>query len=100
MNNKAFPLFQYSVFLDSSRDEQIVIRTDTWQEFLDAKVEVNKILEKRQKDNAFSQPSTTPPNAPQQTQQEDLGNCSSCGAPNVTYRKSGKVGCSKYCWRK
>lgn len=28
----------------------------------------------------------------------DLGVCAKCGAPNKTYT-SGKVGCSKYCWR-
>jgi len=29
----------------------------------------------------------------------DLGVCKDCGSANTTY-KSGKVGCSKYCWRK
>lgn len=26
--------------------------------------------------------------------------CEDCGAPNIIYKKSGKIGCSKYCWRK
>lgn len=29
-----------------------------------------------------------------------LGNCKDCGQPNMIYKKSGKVGCSAYCWRK
>lgn len=94
---KGFPKFQYSIFLDDKRDEQIVIRTETWEEFLEAKAEVNKILEKRATQNAFSKPVT---NTTQPELNEDLGTCSNCGAPNTTYRKSGKVGCSKYCWKK
>lgn len=30
--------------------------------------------------------------------QSILGNCEKCGEPNKTY-STGKVGCSKYCWR-
>lgn len=30
---------------------------------------------------------------------ESLGNCENCGAENIIY-KTGKIGCSKYCWRK
>ena len=34
------------------------------------------------------------------SQTEDLGKCATCGAPNVKYKKSGKIGCGAYCWRK
>lgn len=30
---------------------------------------------------------------------ENLGKCKDCGADNIRY-KSGKVGCSKYCWNR
>lgn len=96
---KHYPLYQYSVFLSDDRNEQIVIRTDTWQEFLDAKTEVNKILEKRQKENAFSTPPTTSPNAPQQEKQQELGTCTNCGAVNKLSRQ-GKAYCSELCWKK
>ena len=29
---------------------------------------------------------------------QDLGTCKKCGAPNTAY-KSGKIGCSEYCWK-
>ncbi|TVL99544.1 MAG: hypothetical protein CV087_17445 [Candidatus Brocadia sp. WS118] len=29
----------------------------------------------------------------------DLGNCKDCGEPNTRY-KTGRVGCSKFCWKK
>jgi hypothetical protein len=32
--------------------------------------------------------------------EEDLGKCVKCGAPNVRYKTSGKIGCSAYCWKK
>ena len=28
-----------------------------------------------------------------------LGLCAKCGAPNTIYKTSGKVGCSKLCWK-
>lgn len=46
MIDKDYPMYQYSVFLNGNRDEQIVIRTDTFEELLEAKKNVNKILEK------------------------------------------------------
>lgn len=30
----------------------------------------------------------------------NLGTCAKCGANNIVYKKSGKIGCSKYCWLK
>ena len=87
---KQFPLYQYSVFLDETRNEQIVIRTDTWEEFVEAKKEINQILVKRQNTPQTSQ------DAPQHT--EDLGVCSKCGAANKL-SKNGKPYCSKLCWK-
>ena len=41
-----YPKYQYSIFLKNKRDEQLVIRVDTWSEFKKAKENVNKILDK------------------------------------------------------
>jgi hypothetical protein len=43
---KGYPKYQYSVFLRNGRDEQIVIRSDNFDEFLTQKANVNKILDK------------------------------------------------------
>lgn len=53
---KSYPKYQYSLFLKNSREEQVVIRADNWEDFLDAKKNVDKIVGKRE---AESQP--TPP---------------------------------------
>ncbi len=90
MNDKGFPKFQYSLFLDDKRDEQIVIRCDTWEEFIDAKKDIDKIVVKRK-----SEPVT---NQNHSELQEDLGECSKCGAPNKL-SKAGKPYCSKLCWK-
>lgn len=44
--SESYPKFQYSVFLKNGRDQQIVIRTETFDELLEAKRQVNTILEK------------------------------------------------------
>ena len=44
--DKGFPKFQYSIFLKNGRDEQLVIRADTFEELMEAKKDINKILEK------------------------------------------------------
>ncbi len=46
MNNKAYPKYQYSIFF-GDREEQLVIRADTWQEFLNAKRDADQIITKR-----------------------------------------------------
>lgn len=46
--NKGYPRFQYSIFLNG-REEQLVIRADSWGEFLEAKKEADKIIRKRKK---------------------------------------------------
>ncbi len=90
MNEKGFPLYQYSIFLNGSRDEQLVIRADTFEELVEAKKNIDKILTKRQNTPTTSQ------DAPQQT--EDLGTCSKCGAANKL-SKNGKPYCSSLCWK-
>ena len=44
---KGYPKYQYSVFTKNGRDEQLVIRADTFEELKEAKLNIDKILEKR-----------------------------------------------------
>jgi len=44
MNN--YPKYQYSIFLKNGRDEQIVIRAESFTELKEAKKNVNLILDK------------------------------------------------------
>lgn len=44
--NLPFPMYQYSVFLNGGRDEQLVVRASTFSELLDGKRNINKVLEK------------------------------------------------------
>ena len=41
----AYPMYQYSVFLDKRRDEQLVLRAHTYEELMAGKRNINKILE-------------------------------------------------------
>ncbi len=49
MSEKHYCKFQYSIFLRDSRDEQLVIRTDTFEELIEAKKDIDKIITKREK---------------------------------------------------
>ena len=44
LQQKAFPRYQYSVFLDEKRTEQVVIRANTYREFIESKYEVEKLI--------------------------------------------------------
>lgn len=74
-----YPKYQYSIFLDGKR-EQLVIRAEDWEEFLKLKSNANTIIKKKQ-----------------EKEQQELGNCDKCGAPNLMSQK-GKPYCSKKCW--
>jgi len=41
-----YPAYQYSVFLKGSRDEQLVIRADNWEEFMELKKNADVIISK------------------------------------------------------
>ena len=89
------PKVQWSLFSPNQK-EQIVIRTDTWEEM---KTLREKALTLIPQEHAF--PDDVGPMAtPKENTQAGLGVCPDCGAPNVVYKKSGKIGCSKYCWKK
>ncbi len=46
----SYSKYQYSIFLNGSRDEQLVIRTDTFEELLEAKKNIDKIVIKREQE--------------------------------------------------
>lgn len=86
------PKFQYSR-MSPDRSEQIVVRGDDYTEWK-SNIELAKSVVPQ--GSAF--PDDTGYLATPQT--KVLGNCKDCGSPNTVYQKSGKIGCSKYCWRK
>lgn len=51
-----YPLYQYSIFLGGNRDEQLVIRANTFTELIEAKKNIDKIVTKREQASASSQP--------------------------------------------
>lgn len=70
-DSKDYPEFQYSAFLDKAQKEQIVIRTDDWDKFVDHKKKIDAIIKKRK----ASEP------------KEKTYECGTCGAEAV--KKSG-----------
>ena len=91
-----YPRYQYSRF--DNKQGQYVVRSNDLADFkldvdyVNEAVGVVPTVSKQEQviDRAFNQPSV----------QTALGNCSKCGAENIIYKKSGKVGCSKFCWNK
>ena len=53
--NSSFPMYQYSVFLNGGRDEQLVVRAATFSELLAGKRNVNKVLDKVNGQNEASE---------------------------------------------
>jgi len=100
MNN--YPKYQYSTFRKNGRDEQLVIRTETFKDLIKAKKNIDQILEKDVKQQAL----------PIDTQAGGKGivnlpggeaiatpKCPTCGEPMAKRTgKSGKEfwGCSKF----
>ena len=87
MNN--YPKYQYSTFRKNGRDEQLVIRTETFKDLIKAKKNIDQILEKDVKQTALpigGEAIATP-------------KCPTCGEPMAKRTgKSGKEfwGCSKF----
>jgi hypothetical protein len=98
------PKFQWSYFLDHSRNEQIVIRTDDETEFttLRDKYKAQQPLIDQDppwmKEGAGATPSTPVAYAPPR-QKNGPGNCPKCNAPMKQSMK-GNWYCSKLCWQK
>jgi hypothetical protein len=56
LNEGSYPRYQYSVFVKNGRDEQLVIRANTFKELIEAKKNIDIILAKKE-----AQPVTPPP---------------------------------------
>ena len=80
----SYPKYQFSTFL-GGRDEQLVIRADSWEEFLELKKNANAIINKKKAD----QPST-----------DSKTLCTECNAP-MRYKegvsKTGKAWKGYFC---
>lgn len=63
--DESYPKYQYSVFTKNGRDEQLVIRADTFEELIEAKKNIDKILAK--KDAAHETTQATLPAIPVNT---------------------------------
>ena len=88
--NESFPKYQYSIFLRDTRDEQLVIRTDTFEELLEAKKNIDTIITKRE--NVTLKQKTIPIE-----QFEEV--CEKCGSKKGTSKKGNKY-CLAKCWLK
>lgn len=69
MSEDSFPKYQYSVFLKNGRDEQLVIRSNSFEDLMEQKKNINKILEKVE----------GTPEAPKEAAKTFV--CSQCGGP-------------------
>ena len=94
---EGYPRYQYSRF--DNKQGQYVVRSNDLADFkldvdfVNETVGVVPAVTKQEQviDKAFNTPVVPVGN---------LGACSKCGADNIIYKKSGKVGCSKFCWNK
>lgn len=88
------PKLQWSKF-SPDRSEQYVIREDN-EEIFDRLVAKYKAI--LPKEEAFPNDSGSIATPPEKVQ-AGLGSCPKCGAPNTKY-STGRIGCSKFCWKK
>lgn len=75
-DNKEYPELQYSAFLDKAQREQIVIRADSWDKFVEYKKKIDKIIDKRKADEP----------------EEKTYTCNDCGAEAVLKSGVSKAG--------
>ena len=95
MSENNFPKFQYSLFLKGNRSEQVVIRSNDWEEFKELKEKVDLIVEKvetRTEQNGESQ-------EPKQNGGDKSKPCLTCGADAVkrSGEKNGKKWAGWFC---
>lgn len=115
--DESFPKFQYSIFLDSARNGQLVIRADSWEEFVQLKTQANEIIQfSTTPANPLAQGVTAPPvYQPQPAQQAinqgvapmcqvhgipmlwKTGTSRSTGKPYAFWSCSGKNQDGSYC---
>ena len=85
-----YPKYQYSIFLKGTKDEQLVIRADDWDEFLELKKKADVIINK-----AIT---ATPYQAAPVKDVNEGTKCQKCGAKRVLNPNTGKWFCEKKCW--
>jgi hypothetical protein len=94
--------YQYSKFIGENREEQIVIRCDTWAEFTEAKKNIDSLINpqpvQEYRENRTTQ-APNKPDVPQSVEQFDKV-CNQCGGEKVLNPKTGKMFCKAKCWLK
>ena len=102
--------FQYSKFLGDNREEQIVIRCDTWAEFVEAGLNIGINVEKIAGTKQRPEPEL-PVEQPKVNQtpnktgtpipvSEFEKTCPRCGGEKILNPKTGKYFCKAKCWLK
>src|SRR3990167_11299685 len=81
---KSYPAYQYSRFSNGGRDEQFVIRANTWAEFIELKKNLDLIFDKHP-----DQPTTQP--APTQAPSGLQAKCVTCQT-DMVYKTGVKQG--------
>lgn len=82
---KGYPVYQYSYFVNGSRDEQLVIREDNFEAFKEAKRNIDQIIEKRKTEAATKEIPLTPTETTPML-------CNTCGQPAVIKSGMSKKG--------
>ncbi len=89
--------FQYSKFFGTNKEEQFVIRADTWAEFLEAKSNIEKLFGIQVDPVGNQTPNKTGTPIPVTEFQKT---CYKCGAEMITNPKTNKIFCKEKCWLK
>lgn len=101
------PKYQYSKFLGDNREEQVVIRCDTWAEFIEAKANIDGLLAGKVEDvphpAVISYQEHQIIQAPNKqgvptpvTEFDKI--CQRCGGEKILNPKTGKMFCKAKCW--
>lgn len=87
-----FPKYQISKFLDSKRDYQVVVRTDDFDELVEAMDKVKPLIEK-------FVPKNQPVDITDKHYEEQPRKCRNCKKANMVKNpKTGKWFCEDKCW--
>lgn len=87
--------YQWSKFIGDNREEQIVVREDNFEDFKEAKANMETLFAKEafpERPKAPNKPGTPVP--VEQYQQT----CQRCGGEKVLNPKTGKYFCKAKCW--
>jgi len=96
--------YQWSKFIGENRDEQVVIRTDNWEEFKEAKDNIDSLFffneTKEEQPITDTRPQAVNKTEKPQSVVEYQKSCPQCGAEKVLNPKTGKWFCKDKCWLK